>query len=152
MNLALRVLLAALACASGAVAAAAGPSPGSDDPPAEQRIIPYGGELPSCGDRGVLAEISWRFADREQTYWNSSLALVDFVETSEIGYRSNGESYIPRRYCRGKAYFNDGQRREVGYEIGEGTDVMGLGWGVTWCVVGLDRNHAFSPNCRAPGP
>ena len=29
---------------------------------------------------------------------------------------------------------------------------IGIGSGVTWCIIGLDRNHAFSPNCRAAGP
>jgi hypothetical protein len=122
------------------------------NPPAEARIIPYSGVLPACGDPFVLADITRDFVDRESEYWRSGLAILAFDEIRETGYRTNGASYIPRRYCSAKADFNDGQRRRVGYEIGEQTGFIGLGHGVTWCVVGLDRNHAFSPDCRAAGP
>jgi hypothetical protein len=123
-----------------------------DNPPAEARMLPYSGALPSCADPFVLGEISSGFASRESEYWASQLAIANFGEVREVGYRSNGPSYIPRRYCRAEGNFNDGLRRRVAYQIGEALGFIGVGYGVTWCVVGLDRNHAFSPHCRAAGP
>jgi hypothetical protein len=122
------------------------------NPPAEFRILPYSGFARYCIDPTILNEISKGFEARESWYWNSPLAIVDFEQVGEFGVRNNGLSYIPRRYCRAVALFNDGVKREVVYNIGEDLGFIGAGPGVTWCVVGLDRNHAFSPNCRAAGP
>ena len=122
------------------------------DAPAEYRYPGYTGVVPPCSDPGVLFEIQTSFQQREADYWNSGLAIVAFESTSEFGYRSTGWTYIPRRYCRADALFNDGKRRRIVYNIGEALGFIGIGPGVTWCVVGLDRNHAFSPNCRAAGP
>lgn len=148
----LRLGSALLAATLPGSAAVAQPAGRSENPPAEARIIPYSGVLPACDDPAVLADIAFGFADRERQFWNSGLEIARFLEVGEIGLRSNGPSYIPRRYCRGKADFNDGRSRGLGYEIGERGGFIGWGYGVTWCVVGLDRNHAFSPNCRATGP
>ncbi|QGM98910.1 hypothetical protein [Methylocystis parvus] len=122
------------------------------DPPAEYRYLPYSGAIPSCADPGVLREITDTFAWREVQYWNSGLAIVNYESVAETGYRTNGATYIPRRFCQAEAMFDDGRRRRVVYNVGEALGFIGLGSGVTWCVVGLDRNHAFSPNCRAAGP
>lgn len=135
-----------------AAPAAAGSLPAQDVPPAENRYPPYTGVLPLCSDPDVLAEITWNFGKREAEFWNSDLTIVGFETPVEFGYRSAGLSYIPRRYCRTEALFSDGARRKVVYNIGEALGFIGIGSGVTWCVEGLDRNHAFSPNCRAAGP
>ena len=47
---------------------------------------------------------------------------------------------------------NDGQRRRIIYNIGSQNGFIGAGPGIIWCVEGLDREHAFGPNCRAAGP
>ncbi len=123
-----------------------------ENPPAELRMAPYSGQTPACADPSVLADIASGFVARESWYWNSPLAIVAFEGVVEAGLRNNGLSYIPRRYCRASAVFNDGLRRAVVYNIGESLGFLGGPPGVTWCVVGLDRNHAFSPDCRAAGP
>jgi hypothetical protein len=122
------------------------------DPPAEVRILPYSGAIPACNDWAVISEISHSFAVREQSYWGSPLAILQVGEIYEIAYRANGPTYIPRRYCGARADFNDGVNRGVGYQISEDLGFSGIGWGVTWCVVGLDRHHAFSPRCKMTGP
>jgi hypothetical protein len=122
------------------------------DPPAEARFLPFSGALPACNDWAVVSEIANRFANREITYWNSGLALLSVDEIQETGYRTNGPTYIPRRYCAARGDFNDGLSRGVRYEIGAGLGFNGMGWGVTWCVVGLDRDHAYSPHCKMAGP
>jgi hypothetical protein len=123
-----------------------------DNPPAEAQMIPYSGEVPSCADPFVLATISGKFNGRESEYWGSGLTLDSFLDVSETAFRPHGPSYIPRRYCKARAGFNDGVARNVTFNIGEQLGFIGIGYGVTWCVQGLDRNHAFSPNCRAAGP
>ena len=30
--------------------------------------------------------------------------------------------------------------------------MIGANWGVQWCVVGVDRNWAYNPACKAAGP
>jgi hypothetical protein len=155
MRIAIGVISAAIlgsaAWGQGAPAARAG-TLREHDPPAELRLLPFTGALPSCADPAVLGEIAKNFAYRETEFWGSGLAIAGFEWPGERGYRSNGLSYIPRRYCQAEATFNDGVRRLVVYNIGEAQGFIGIGSGVTWCVQGLDRNHAFSPNCRAAGP
>jgi hypothetical protein len=34
----------------------------------------------------------------------------------------------------------------------EDTGMIGIDWGVNFCVVGLDRNLAYGPSCRAARP
>ena len=141
----------ALICALAPPAEAKEPSL-ADRPPAEARISPYSGVLPDCGDGEALERIRGDFSDRESEYWQSGLAIDGFAEARETGFRGNGASYIPRRYCEARALFNDGRERAMVYQIGEGLGFIGFGFGVTWCVRGLDRNHAFAPNCKAAGP
>jgi hypothetical protein len=30
--------------------------------------------------------------------------------------------------------------------------MIGMKWGVEWCVVGVDRNWAYNPQCRMARP
>lgn len=146
-------LFAALASAGLSFGTAMAKEPGlADTPPAEARMVPYYGDVPVCDEPSVLERIQSEFERRESDYWSSSLAIEAFCDPHETGFRTNGLSYIPRRYCRTKALMNDGRRREVVYQIVEGQGFIGIGYGVTWCVRGLDRNHAFSPACEGAGP
>jgi hypothetical protein len=120
--------------------------------PAEQRYDPYTGVVPACDDPGVLGRISDRFAQKESEYWNSSLQVGSYDRVREIGFRANGLSYIPRRYCIARALDSNGKSRTVIYDIGEGLGMIGWGWGVEWCVVGLDRNLAYAPACSVLRP
>ncbi len=148
-----RLILGFAAAASAFSPASAGDRVRREyDPPAEYRYPRFTGAVPLCTDPAVWWEISDSFASREREYWNSGLAIEAYEGVGEFGYRTNGLSLIPRRYCQADALFNDGQRRRIVYNIGEALGFIGIGSGVTWCVQGLDRNHAFSPNCRAAGP
>ncbi len=144
--------LTATVLALTATGAAAEAAREQSHPPAEYRLPPYSGALPPCADAWTLNEVASGFASREAEFWRSGLAIEGFERISEIGYRTNGLTYIPRRYCQAEALFNDGVSRRIVFNIGEALGFIGIGNGVTWCVVGLDRNHAFSPNCRAAGP
>ena len=136
--------------------------------PAEKRYLPWSGEVPACDSPWVQGRIQSRFYESEREFWSSGLEIEGFDRFREIGFRSNGPDYIPRRYCTARGHLNDGKIREVTYWIGEdlgfaGGDYMGLfsltgrtnlfnNWGVTFCVNGLDRNYAYGQGCRAARP
>jgi hypothetical protein len=138
-------LLAVLATLDGA-------SAGSYATRAQQRYVPYSAQLPACDDPGVLSRIGERFAQKETSYWNSALQVGGYDRIREIGFRANGLDYIPRRYCVARVEATDLQHYAVIYSVGEGLGIIGWGYGVEWCVIGLDRNLAYAPGCSAARP
>lgn len=120
--------------------------------PAERRYIPYDNNVPACDDPAVFERIQGRFRDREAEFWNTGLEIVGFSQVREIGYKTNGEDYIPRRYCVAQAYLNDERPRQLSYSINEDLGIIGIGFGVEWCVAGLDRNDAYAPHCKMARP
>ncbi len=120
--------------------------------PAERRYSPYVGDLSLCDNPAILARISSTFAQKESYFWSSELQIADFDRVREISLRGNGVQYIPRRYCIARGLLNDDTHRTVIYQIQEGQGIIGFGEGVDWCVVGLDRNSAYSPACSALRP
>lgn len=139
----------ALALAATAFASAVDARPLT---PAEQRDSAYSGRLPACDDPAVLSRIQSRFSERETTYWKSGLEIAGYDRVREIGWRSPGLDFIPRRYCTARAQMNDARARQVSYWIGEDLGMIGWGFGVEWCVHGLDRNYAFAPGCKMARP
>jgi hypothetical protein len=120
--------------------------------PAEQRYSPYDARLPPCDDPGVLGRISDRFQQKEAEFWGSSLQIGGYDRVRQIGFRANGLGYIPIRYCLARAEVNDLKPRAVIYQIQEDLGIIGWGYGVEWCVVGLDRNLAYAPGCQSLRP
>jgi hypothetical protein len=120
--------------------------------PAEQRWVPYSGNLPGCEDSGVLQRVTDRFEQKEYQYWNSPLQIASYDRVKEISLRGNGVAYIPRRYCIARALLSDNQEHTVIYQIQEDMGIIGWSYGVEWCVVGLDRNSAYSPACSVLRP
>ena len=110
----------------------------------------YDGVLPPC--EAALNKIARRFAQKEGRFWNSSLQIVGFEGVRETAFRPWANGTIPRRYCSATAYVSDGRRHRVNYWIGEDTGMIGMTWGVEWCVVGLDRNWAYNPACKMAQP
>jgi hypothetical protein len=122
------------------------------DTPAEARWAPFFDDMPPCDDSGVLSTISGRFAGTQREFWNSNLAIAGFERVREIGFRSNGLSYIPRRYCVARAAMTDQRQRTVAYAIGTQLGIIGNTWGVEWCVVGIDPTLAYAPDCQVIKP
>jgi hypothetical protein len=110
----------------------------------------YSGDLPPC--EAGLGIIASRFAQKEGRFWNSALQILQFDEVRETAYRPWAYGTIPRRFCSAVAYVSDGLKHRVDYWIGEDTGMIGGGWGVEWCVVGLDRNWAYNPRCKMARP
>ena len=120
--------------------------------PAERRYSPYKADVQACDDPAVLRRITDRFHQKEAEYWNSELQIVNYDRIHQIGFRTDGLDYIPRRYCTARVYVNDNRNREIVYSIGEDLGMIGVNFGVEWCVIGLDRNWAYGPACRAAYP
>jgi hypothetical protein len=110
----------------------------------------YDGVLPPC--EYALGEIASKFAKKEGGYWNSDLQISGFDKIREIAFRPWTSDNIPRRYCSARAMITDGIPRAVYYSIIEDGGFAGFNFGVEWCVVGLDRNWAYSPRCRMARP
>jgi hypothetical protein len=122
------------------------------DVPAESRWAPFFANMPACDDGGVLSTISGRFGQTQREFWNSQLAIGGFDRVREIGFRANGLAYIPRRYCVARAAMSDSKERTVIYDVVSAFGIMGMTWGVEWCVVGLDPNFAYAPACHTLRP
>ncbi|MGI8527758.1 MAG: hypothetical protein ACR2K5_16620 [Pseudolabrys sp.] len=110
----------------------------------------YDGVVPACED-GV-GDIISGFATKESRFWNSNLQILEIDRIRQTAFRPWAANTIPRRFCSGVATISDGTRHKVHYWIGEDTGFVGAGWGVEWCVVGLDRNWAYNPGCRVAKP
>jgi hypothetical protein len=110
----------------------------------------YEGRVAEC-DAG-LPTISAQFQEKESTFWNSALQITGFTRVHETAFRPWTSDNIPRRYCSAEAMLNDGKLRQVHYSIIEDGGFAAYGQGVEWCVVGLDRDWAYNPSCRAAKP
>lgn len=112
----------------------------------------YDGVLPPCDYPYVLSKIAARFAEKEETFWNSALKVAAYEKIRETAFRTWAPNTIPRRFCSAYVYVSDGSRRPIHYSIGEDTGIIGATWGVEWCIVGLDRNWAYQPGCKLARP
>jgi hypothetical protein len=112
----------------------------------------YSRDMPACDYAPALDEIMMNFHTTESRFWNSALQIVGIEDIRQTAYLPWAAQSIPRRFCSGTALINDGQRHAIYYSIASGSGMIGMGWGVNFCVVGLDREWAYNPNCRAAKP
>ncbi len=114
----------------------------------------YDALVPLCDDRGVLIQIHSKFSHKETEYWDSNLEILGIDRIREVAFRPwrGAPQAIPRRFCNGVAHTSDGVSHAIHYSILETSGWLGVGWGVEWCVVGLDRNWAYNPACRMARP
>jgi hypothetical protein len=113
----------------------------------------YSRDIPSCDYPAALDRIIARFREKEFRFWNSELRIVGVENIHEISDMPWAAQSIPRRFCGGTAVINDGGRHPIYYSIAEDTGMIGVDWGVNFCVAGLDRNWAYNgPDCRAAQP
>jgi len=110
----------------------------------------YDGNVAPCEQ--ALPTISTQFWEKESSFWNSALKIEGFSNVHETAFRPWQSDNIPRRYCTGQAMLNDGKVRTVHFSIIEDGGFASFGQGVEWCVVGLDRDWAYNPSCKAAQP
>lgn len=112
----------------------------------------YNRRMPACDYPRALDRIIGEFRTKEIRFWNSQLQIVGIEQIRETAVMTWAAQSIPRRFCSGVALINDGVRHPIFYSIGEDTGMIGMDYGVNFCVVGLDRNWAYGPACRAAKP
>jgi hypothetical protein len=112
----------------------------------------YDREMPACDYAPALDRIIGDFHTKEARFWNSELRIVGIEHIHQTAVLPWAAQSIPRRFCSGTAVINDGVRHPIYYTIGEDTGMIGMDWGVNFCIVGLDRNWAYEPACRAARP
>ena len=139
-------LLVSLAVLAGGTASA------HELSPAEKRIVPFSADLPTCGDPSVLENISSNFAQTEAKFWQSALTITEYDHIQTLAWRPWGLDLIPRRYCTASVTVSDGRRHRVDYSVREDLGWLGNGWGVEFCVTGLDRQWSYNPACRMARP
>jgi hypothetical protein len=110
----------------------------------------YDGRVAPC-EAGMPTVMS-RFQEKESSFWNSALTITGYANVHEVAFRPWQSDNIPRRFCTGSVMVSDGKVRTVNYSIIEDGGFASYGDGVEFCVVGLDRNWAFNPACRAAKP
>jgi hypothetical protein len=158
----LRAIIGGLAIAAAVSAGAtSGPLPITQyETPAEQRWAPIWPDLPACDDPSVISTITSRFGEAENTYWGSAHGIDGVERVREIGFRANGLAYIPRRYCVARVAVADPflpqprptRPHTVVYNVTAAEGIIGWTWGVDWCVIGFDREHAYEPACAVLRP
>jgi hypothetical protein len=112
----------------------------------------YDGVLPPCDSSAALHSIAAKFAQKEGRFWNSDLKIQGYERVREVAFRPWAPNTIPRRFCSAVALVSDGLKHPIHFSIAETTGYVGASWGVEWCVVGLDRNWAYSPACKMARP
>jgi hypothetical protein len=112
----------------------------------------YDGNVPLCDERRPLDKIVSRFATKEGRFWNSALTIVGFEKIREVAWEPWPSGTIPRRFCTASVLVSDGQWHRINYSIIEDGGMISASDGVEWCVVGLDRDWAYNPACRAARP
>lgn len=110
----------------------------------------YDGDVPSC--EAALGTISDRFETKESRFWNSNAQILGYERVRQVAFLPWARGTMPRRFCRAVAELNDGRKHVVNYYLTEDGGEIGATWGVTWCVVGYDRNMAYSPSCKMARP
>ncbi len=134
------------------VAASAGNALARPVLPAEKRFWSYNGEIPSCDNPDVLSRISDRFRQAESEYWNSTLEIVSYDNVKITALRPWGLDHIPRNFCQGRALLNDRTYHQITYNVAEDQGIIGMDFGVEFCLSGLDREYAYAPNCKMERP
>ena len=112
----------------------------------------YDRDMPACDFGPALDRIIANFRTKEARFWNSQLQIVGIEDIRETAVLPWAAQSIPRQFCSGVALINDGLRHPIYYSIAEDTGMIGMDWGVNFCVVGLGRNWAYEPHCRAARP
>jgi len=112
----------------------------------------YNREIPTCDYAPALDRIIANFRTKEFRFWNSELRIVGIENIHETAVLPWAAQSIPRRFCSGMAVINDGSKHLLNYSIAEETGMIGMDWGVNFCVADLDRDWAYRPECRSAAP
>ena len=93
--------------------------------------------MPTCDTPPALDRIIANFHTKEARFWNSAAGDRRHRRYPRDRLCSAWAAQsIPRRFCSGTALINDGLRHPIYYSIAEDTGMIGMDWGVNFCVIG----------------
>jgi hypothetical protein len=109
-----------------------------------------GGNFPACDAPQVLSYIQKRFVWTDRHVLKRGLA-IESIQRVHRNRSSHGREYwsIPRLYCHGTAYMNDGHKRQIWWLIEGGMGFAGLRDNLEFCVSGLDPFKVHGAWCRS---
>jgi hypothetical protein len=110
----------------------------------------YDGDLPAC--EAVLGEVTSRFESTQARFWNTNVQILGYEQVRQVAFSPWAKGTVPRRFCSAVAEVSTGRKHRVNYYITEDGGMIGATWGLTYCVVGFDRNMAYSPACKMARP
>ena len=93
-----------------------------------------------------------RFESTQGRFWNTNVQILGYEKVRQIAFSPWAKGTVPRRFCSAVADVSTGRKHVVNYYITEDGGMIGATWGVTYCVVGFDRNMAYSPACKMARP
>lgn len=117
---------------------------------AEPVAAPATGALPACADQKVV-NAALKFTNRaEPAYRVERVAAIDnvFEEALDV----DNPSPLARRYCRGRAVFEDGRVTTAFIRLEEQGGFAGFGWSVNVCLEGSDSWRVYDGFCRTARP
>lgn len=110
----------------------------------------FDGDVPPC--EAALGEITSRFESTQARFWNTNVQILGYEKVRQVAFSPWAKGTVPRRFCSAVADVSTGRKHVVNYYITEDGGMIGATWGVTYCVVGFDRNMAYSPACKMARP
>ena len=124
---------------------------GIDDAPIDEDVTK------ACSDARALADIVHRFNWVQAETWGTAVRMVGIANIRLVKLKNDGVeneryTFVPKRYCRGEAVLNNGQRQKLAYLISEEGGFTGLYSGTTFCVAGYDYFRQHEPACRVLNP
>ena len=104
--------------------------------------------MPRCDDPSIYGQI---VADSRSRYWASSVTVVD-IDARKAPTRKYWPQDMPRRFCEGAIKTQSGAESPINYPVYFAIIGSSSGYDLAWCVVGLDRQWAYDPQCRLARP
>lgn len=113
-------------------------------------VVAPAGPLPACADQKVV-NAALKFTNAaEPIYRVERVAAIDNVFEQKLDV--DNPSPLARRYCRGRAVFEDGRATTAFFRLEEAGGFAGVGWSVNVCLEGYDAWRVYDGFCRTARP
>ena len=111
---------------------------------------PVAGPLPACADQKVVNAALKFTNSAEPVYRVERVAAIDNVFEQKLDV--DNPSPLARRYCSGRAVFEDGRVTTAYIRLEEQGGFAGFGWSVNVCLDGYDSWRVYDGFCRTARP
>ncbi|MGX1098702.1 hypothetical protein [Amorphus sp. MBR-141] len=111
---------------------------------------PVAGPLPACADQKVVNAALKFTNSAEPVYRVERVAAIDNVFEQKLDV--DNPSPLARRYCSGRAVFEDGRVTTAYIRLEEQGGFAGFGWSVNVCLEDYDKWRVYDGFCRTARP